>query len=175
MRFWLPFLLLVTPLFIQAQAAQGRDAPSCGLDNVTFAVKTSKGTAPVASPDSGKALVYFLEDDSAFGSIPKPTVRFGMDGQWVGATHGSSWFSFPVEPGEHHLCADWQRRVVLPGPKHEVAAVHFIAKPGKSYFFRMQNSWDRDAGLAVNFAPLDGDEGQILIRKFAFSTSQPKK
>ena len=174
MKSWLLLLLLATPVFVQAQAQQDRVAPSCGLSNVKFAVKTTTAPAPV-TPDAGKALLYFIQDDTNFESRPRPSVRFGMDGQWVGATNSNSWFVIPVDPGEHHLCANWQRRMVLLNPDHLVAAAHFTAKAGVSYFFRMRDTWSRDAGLSLDFARLDGDEGELLMQKFTFSSSQPKK
>jgi len=65
-------------------------------------VKTEKGQHP-AQPNAEKELVYIIEDDSDFGSFPKPTTRIGVDGNWVGATHGNPKFSFFVDPGIHHL------------------------------------------------------------------------
>jgi hypothetical protein len=173
---WLLLLLLATPVFAQAQAQQDRMAPSCGLSNAKFTVKTTNAPAPVTPADAGKALLYLIQDDTNFESRPRPSVRFGMDGQWVGATKSNSWFVIPVDPGEHHLCANWQRRVVLlTSDQQLVAAAHFAAKPGASYFFRMRDTWSRDAGLSIDFTPLDGDEGQLLMRKFSFNSSQPKK
>lgn len=175
MKSWLLWLLLATPAFVQAQTQPDRMAPSCGLSNVKFAVKTTNPPAPVTPPDASKALLYFIQDDTNFNSRPRPSVRFGIDGQWVGATNSNSWFVIPVDPGEHHLCANWQRRVVLLNADQQVAAAHFTAKAGASYFFRMRDTWSRDAGLSLDFARLDGDEGQLLMRKFSFSSSQPKK
>lgn len=174
MKFRLLAFLLVSPIFAQAQGADDRAAPSCGLNDVKFAVKTTKGKANAGSPDSGKALVYFLEDDTMFESLPRPTVRVGMDGSWIGATHGSSWSTFSVDPGDHHLCVNWQEEDVLSGAGHETAAARFTAKAGATYFFRVQNIWNRAAGVSIDFAPLDSDEGTLLIRKFAVSTSHPK-
>lgn len=160
---------------MQAQTQQDRMAPSCGLSNVKFEVKTTSAPAPVTPRDAGKALLYFIQDDTNFESRPRPSVRFGMDGQWVGATNSNSWFVIPVDPGKHHLCANWQRRVVLLTSDQLVAAAHFTAKPGASYFFRMRDTWSRDAGLSLDFARLDRDEGQLLMQKFSFSSSRPKK
>jgi hypothetical protein len=175
MKLRLLALLLVSPLFVHAQAAQDRAAPSCGLNSVKFDVRTARKTPSAAPSDTGNALIYFLEDDRLFGSVPKPTARFGIDGEWVGATHGSSWFSLPVASGEHHLCANWQSRVILVGSNRQVAALHFNARAGKTYFFRIQNIWSRDGGLSVNFTPIDSDEGQILIGRFAHSAFSQKK
>ena len=55
------------------------------------------------------AVVYFIENDAEFTSTPKPTTRMGIDGRWVGATHGNSYLFMTVDPGEHHLCASWQK------------------------------------------------------------------
>jgi hypothetical protein len=51
---------------------------------------------PPSQPESGKALVYFIEDDSTFNSSPKPTTRAGIDGNWVGVTH-YKWRRGPFE------------------------------------------------------------------------------
>jgi hypothetical protein len=109
MRTILLLFLIASPAF--AQSAPGvAMAPGCGAFSVTFSVKTNKNQHPFAQPDAGKALVYFVEDDSNFNATPKPTVRVGLDGAWVGATHGNSYFYFSVDVGEHHLCASWQGR-----------------------------------------------------------------
>ena len=50
---------------------------------------------PFAKPESGKALIYFLQDDPNFLSRPRPTTRFGLDGNWIGATQSNSYFIFP--------------------------------------------------------------------------------
>src|SRR5271156_829480 len=70
--------------------------PVCGVAGAKFDVKTDSARHPVTQPEAGKALVYFLEDDSEFGSTPKPTTMASLDGQWVGATHGDSYFYFSV-------------------------------------------------------------------------------
>lgn len=162
------FLLLASTLPLRAQTPQYRIAPSCGPTNVKFSVKTDESKSPPAAPDTGKALVYFIEDTAAFDNGPAPTVRVGMDGSWIGAAHGNSWFAFNVDPGVHHLCANWQGAVFgIIGSDQEVAAAHFTAEAGKTYFFRMQNIRYEKAGISLDLAPIDSDEGQILIKGFA--------
>lgn len=175
MKLLLLFFLLLPSALVHAQAAEDRSAPACGLESMKFTVKTSPRGDLSMQPPAGKALIYFLQDDSAFQSRPRPSVRFGMDGSWVGATDSNSWFAIAVDPGKHHLCASWQSHVVLFLSNNQLAAVHLRAKTGKVYFFRMQNIFNRAEGLTVNFAPVDSDEGQILIRKFSYSTSRQKK
>src|ERR1022692_4903336 len=65
----------------------------------------------------------------------KPTVRVSLDGSWVGANRGASYFFFPVEPGEHHLCADWQSAPPsVVGRK--LALSNLGAEPGQTYYLR---------------------------------------
>jgi hypothetical protein len=87
--------LIASAALAQAQTGETRLAPSCGPDEVTFEVKTDKSSHPLGQPVAGKALVYFLQDDSeSYGQIG-PTTRLGVDGGWVGATHPEfrSWTS----------------------------------------------------------------------------------
>lgn len=164
------------PAFGQSQPASTAGAPGCGAANIEFDVKTDNKQHPTAQPDAGNALVYFLQDDSEFGSRPRPTVRFGIDGAWVGATHSYSYFYVSVDPGEHHICSSWQGLVVLVGPARREAALHFTAEAGRAYYFRANDILDRESRLpAVLLRPLDSDEAQLLMTNFASSTSHPKK
>lgn len=166
-------LLAATPVS-QTKSASVNSIPGCGPPNVKFAVKTNKSQHPVAPQEKDKAVIYFLEDDSSFESRPLPTTRLGVDGKWVGANHGDSYFYLSVDPGEHHLCASWQSFVAF-GAHETSAAAHFTAEAGQSYFFRVRNIWLREHGVThVELTPLDSDEGQLLASRFAFSTSQPK-
>jgi hypothetical protein len=137
-------------------------------------VKTDKAQHPITQPGNGRAVLYFVEDDSNFQSTPKPTTRIGLDGTWIGANHGNSYFYLTVEPGEHHLCASWQSTVGF-GTRNKSAAAHFTAEPGGVYYFRVENTWLRESMiLGIELSPLDSDEGQLLASKFAYSTSHVK-
>lgn len=166
-------LLLGAGCVATAQSTVG--APGCGPESGHFDVKTTKSQHPGAQADTGKAMVYFLQDDREFESIPKPVVRMGIDGKWIGATHGTSYLATVVEPGQHHLCASWQTNVTIAGSKQS-AALHFTAEAGQVYFFSVRDRWFRDHGsLPMTFEALDSDEGKLLISQFAFATSQPKQ
>lgn len=170
--------LVLSVLMLSTVFAFGSDdriAPACGLNGVHFDVSTTKQSSPAPAPSSGKALVYFIQDDTKFESRPRPTVRFAVDGSWVGATRANSWFALQVEPGVHHICADWQKKVVLFSVIPEAAAAHFTAQAGQIYYFRMRDRWNKLDGLSIKLAPLDTDEGPILLREFSVSTSHPKK
>jgi Protein of unknown function (DUF2846) len=175
MRTLVVILLFATPVF--AQGSQG-PAPCASLPNTSFNVKTDPTQMTLPQPDAGKALVYFLQDDSDFVTSPRPTTRFAVDGAWVGATHSNSYFYAYVAPGEHHLCAGWQPGAFL--PEGGSSAAHFTAEPGGVYYFRVQNLALRDATRGnsmkmIGFDRLDSDEGQLLVNRFAFSDSSAKK
>jgi len=166
-------LLSLAGTVTRAQDATG--APGCGPDPEHFDVKTTKNQHPEMKNEADKAVIYFLQDDLEFESIPRPVVRLGIDSKWVGATHGTSYLATTVEPGEHHLCASWQTNVTIGQPK-QGAALHFTAEAGKSYFFSARDRWFRDHGsFPMKFDTLDTDEGRLLISQFAVATSKPKK
>jgi hypothetical protein len=170
---------LVAVLFICSAWAQDKPtsaavAPGCGPTDAKFDVKTDKAQHPIIPAESGKAVVYFVEDDTHFHSNPKPTTRIGLDGSWVGANHGNSYFSLTVDPGEHHLCASWQSWIGA-GTRNNAAAVHFTAEAGGVYYFSVKNSWLRESMImGIELVPLDSDEGQLLASRFSFSTFHPK-
>jgi hypothetical protein len=154
--------LLTTLVFAQTDSAW---APACGAPDTKFDVKTDKEQYP-AQPETGKALVYFIQDDSEFLSRPRPTTRVAMDGEWLGATRSNSYFYFFAAPGVHHLCTSWQPAIL----EQRTAATHFTAEAGTVYYFSVKNGPGN-----MNFSPLDSDERQLLVNQFSFSTSHPKK
>lgn len=134
-----------------------------------FAVKTDKNQHPTAQPDAGKALVYVIGDVDLY----QPTTRVGLDGAWVEANHGESYFFFPVSPEEHHLCIDWQSfhsRLSNLGP-----ALTFSAETGKTYYFRIAGDENKKRELGLALEQLDPAKALFLISSSALSTSHPKK
>ena len=174
MKVFLVLFFVALPAFGQNQPSGTAVAPGCGPAKAEFEVTPGQDPHPSSQPADGKALVYFLQDDGDFASRPRPTVRFGIDGAWAGATHSNSYFYVSVDPGEHHLCASWQGTVVL-GPSRKEAAFQFTAEAGQTYYFRANDVANRGSSLAaVIFNPLNSDEAQLLMNKFTFSTSHPK-
>jgi len=105
--------------------------PGCGDKKIKWDVTTDRSKHPIATAEPGKALVYFLQDDTNFRATPRPTTRFGLNGSWVGATQANAYFYVSVDPGEQHLCARWQLGAQA---GHTAAADHFLAEADKSYF-----------------------------------------
>jgi hypothetical protein len=110
---------------------------ACGPADVKFNV-TSSGQQLTAQSEPGKALVYVVEQfDKPENELVTPTLRVGLDGAWVGATYGTSYLFFSVEPGEHHLCSDWQSLPPLRLINHlPPSLANLTAESGRIYYFR---------------------------------------
>lgn len=137
---------------------------ACGPLQVNFDTSISNDKPP-SQPAPGKALVYVAAE------MPIVTLKIGMDGAWMGATHGRSYFSFSIDPGEHHLCIQWQSHR---GFSRMLSFARLNAEPGKTYYFR-----GRIYGLVnpqyLDLDLIDPDEGQYLVASSPLSVSHPKK
>ncbi len=157
---------------------KGVIARACGPESVTFDVKTAQALAALPNPDAGKALVFVIQDRRLVGECIKctPTVRIGVDGNWVGAQHHDSWLSFSVQPGGHHLCADLQasERGRSAEPKR-ISLTSFTAEAGTVYYFRVRTTNDRLGWTTVDVGAVNRDEGELLVTSYPPSSSQPQK
>ena len=118
-------------VFLFAASALGQNFPSaCGPENISFNVALDKSLSPLLKTEPGKATIVFIQDIGAQQlKIGGHVIgKFGVDGAWVGAIRNNSYFSMPLEPGEHHICVSVESE--LP----EFA--HFTAEAGKVYYFR---------------------------------------
>ncbi len=150
---------------------------ACGPADVRFDAHTSSPGQP-ASLEPGKALVYVSEVfKKAPGDITNPTIRIGMDGSWMGATRSNSYIAFEVDPGEHHLCTNWQSH--LKRFSRETAFARLTAEAGKTYYFRARINYESAGGqvsaMSLDLEPIDPDEGQYLVVSNPASTSHPQK
>ena len=165
-------IALIALLFAASALAQGPaadPAAACGPANVSFKVKLGAQNMLV-QPYPGKALVYFIHDAGSWGALGYPTTKLGIDGSWMGANHGDSYFSVFVEPGEHHVCATLQSSIVA----DRVELAHWKAEAGKVYYYRTRLVLSRSVEL-LELEPIDSDQGKYLIASFPLSVSTPKK
>ena len=127
----------------------------------------------------------FIETVDECGGCTTPPLRFGVDGQWLGANRGNSYFAVDVVPGIHHLCALSQGSL---GPsKPEVRWVNFAAAADRVYYFvanlsvisRLQGvGLDGTLELqqgAVNFAQVSEEEGKRRMKASPLSVWRRKK
>lgn len=144
---------------------------SCGNDQIKFDVKTEKGQPAPAAPDASKAQIIFMENENQM-VVPfhDATVRFGMDGAWVGANYGNSYFALTVNPGVHHLCASWQSDI----EKKNVDVTSFTAEPGKIYYFAADVTVNSRSSITFGLSQLNEDQGKYRLKTWKLSTSKPK-
>lgn len=80
-----------------------------------------------------------------------------------------------VEPGEHHLCSEWQTDVVLNYPqKRTKAALQFTAESGKTYYFRAKDIAIKEL-VGAELEAMDSDEAQLVMGSLEYSSSHRKK
>lgn len=162
--------LMAAPMAL-GQAPVAADA-GCGAAGVSFRVEAATGGMP-AAPPAGKALVVFIEKD--VGASIAATSLAGMDGQWMGATHGNAWFAFEADPGVHHLCAQTHFSIWVGGDSEE-ALLHFNAQAGRTYYFEAKNlAFSAERQADVSLTPVDGDEGRYLVSTEKLVGSKRKK
>jgi hypothetical protein len=177
-RFVLLLLVCAAPVIAQDQSADLRAAAGCGPAATEFSVKVDKNQHVVAQPQPGKALVYVIAQENPDDSynVGDVTTRVGLDGTWVGANYGESYLSFPLTPGEHRVCIDWQSS--LASRQQLSRATEFTAEAGKTYYFR---TWILPSGLSGGrrerlwLKQVDSAEGLLLLSKAGQSTWKEKK
>jgi hypothetical protein len=157
-----------------ASHAWAVDLPSsCGDNNVQFSAKAKAGKPLPAAPAAGNAQIIFIENENQMiGPFMHATVRYGMDGAWVGANYGNSYFALTVDPGEHHLCANWKTGLKM--HPTDSKAIVFTAQPGQVYYFAGKVTVESRDVITFDFAPLNDDEGKYQMKSLKQSTSKPK-
>jgi uncharacterized protein DUF2846 len=167
-RRWLGLLAVVllgaVPAPAQDSGAAELTAAGCGPISQSFDVKTTDSQHPVSQPEAGKALVYFVVNYYA-----APTMRMGVDGTWMGANNGKSYFFFQVAPGEHNFCVAWQSRAFKKSSMHAGEAIRLNVEAGKTYYLRLTSGYTR---LHLELA--DEAEGHFLIGSSEYATFKPK-
>jgi hypothetical protein len=177
-------LVFATVAWAQDNSATQDKGSGCGPDQAKFRVKRDAHSHPTGTPQGGKALVYVFADselDNVAIQIGGLITRVGIDGEWVGAFEYKSYTYFSVDPGEHRMCTSQQSS--LKSRRDNATAITFTAEEGKVYYFRTQPT---PTGLAssaatqvpngdVELATLDPAEAQLMIPRWAYSTSEPKK
>ena len=111
MRAALFVVLFAVSAFAQDQAAITAAQAACGPKEVKFVAKQDAAQHPTPQADPGKALVYVVQNLGEMQCSGCALTKVGLDGAWVGATQGSSYVYFPAEPGERHICVNWQSRL----------------------------------------------------------------
>jgi hypothetical protein len=155
----------------QDEAAMAMAQAACGPKGANFDV-TWDSAHVTPQPESGKALVYVIENVGAEQCRGCATTKVGMDGNWMGANKGDAYFFFPVSPGEHHLCANWQSAFGWSSRNGVFAMTDFNAEAGHTYYFEVRVA---ERILFFDLHALNDDQGKYLVACDLFSVSHPKK
>ena len=167
-------LLLCVSLLAAVQAKAKTTLPdACGDPNIKFEVSTLKDQPAPAPPEPGKAQIIFVENFEKPGFVGAPsTTRVGVDGAWVGANQGNSYFVLTVDPGVHHVCVVWR------GNRSDVEVKSLTAEPGKIYYFEAKIVITH-TGQAINstfeLLPLDNDTGTYRVKAWKLATWKTNK
>jgi hypothetical protein len=172
MKAALVLVFFVASAFAQDQAAIAAAQAACGPSSVKFDAKQDATQHPVAQADPAKAVVFIVQEIGEKQCKRCALTKAGLDGAWIGANQGSSYFFFSTEPGEHHLCLNWQSR--LDWVSRMFAFANFTAEPGKVYYFRAR-IFPGHFDYSFDLDPLNSDQGKFLVASSAFSVSHPKK
>jgi hypothetical protein len=154
-------------------ADQPRLAAACGPAATSFKVELDRAQHGPVPPEAGHAQIYFIHEAGLPYerlTVGYPTTKYALDGSWVGAGHGDSWFAVAVAPGEHHVCATLQSSFV----DQRVELAHFSVEAGKSYFFRTRLVLSGTVEL-LELDPIDSDEGEYAFSIYPMATAHAKK
>jgi hypothetical protein len=146
-------LLCATPALAQST---NLSIAACGKLEGKYKVKLDNSQHSINAPDPGKARVVFVHE-TQYQYPGYPVVRIALDGTPAGATHGNSYFSVSIEPGEHHLCTSLQSSFFS-----GLQLAHFTAEPGQTYYFRTRLLSDAKT-YDLDLSPLDSDQGRHLV------------
>jgi hypothetical protein len=164
---------LLCTLFALGNQLRAATLPdSCGNDKSKFEVQTEKHQPAPAGPAEGKAQIVLLENENQMvAPFSDATVRFALDGTWVGADNGNSYFSIDVVPGMHHLCANWQSAFHR---NMNTQLTSFTADPGKVYYFEADVTVESKETVTFGLSQLNGDQGQYKVKSSAHATGTSK-
>lgn len=168
-------LLLPISLAAAAQNSRGPLPDACGTLPVSKHAISASSVTSSLQPAPGHALIVFVQTMETAGSVSlNAQLRVGMDGRWIAATNGQSWFAVNADPGMRHLCVYWPSKW---GPDPTRTYANLVdAKPGNVYYFRIAVVWRKfNDGIhtmmaepyqeqSVTLLPVNRDEAEYLLR-----------
>jgi hypothetical protein len=142
-------LILVTLSSIVLAAEEW--PPSCGPKTEKYDLKIEKTAGTKISASSDQSTVYFV---TKLSRLNRAIYMVAIDGAWVGALRGDSYFHTTVTSGVHHAClwVNHMRPVLL----------ELNLTPGKTYYVR--GHWVPGfARASIDAEIVSSDEGAFLV------------
>jgi len=142
--------------------------PACGLSGQTLKVKTTKSAHAPIHPAPGTATLVFANNESE--CIGCAVVNVGVDGHWVGANQGNSYFAVAVAPGERHVCVYWSVREAYLRSVVDLTELH--AEAGQVDYFRTDvDNGSRTGQPQLRVWAISPDEGNFLVSQSSLASS----
>jgi hypothetical protein len=135
---------------------------SCGPKDAKFKVDSDETNHPLPEAKPDMALVYVLRTEQK-----KITAQLAVDGEWLGANKGKSYFVIFVAPGKRSLCSSSR------GGKVEILAEF---APGKTYYLEQHlnlGGWFA-APIHEELLFLDEAKGKPLVNDSKLSVMSKK-
>ena len=103
-------------------------------------------------------------------------MKWGVDGDWVGATRHRTYLAIPIDPGEHRVCAEWQVPPTI-ATRATNGTLRFTAVAGRTYYFRSINLYQphniHQASVVLD--PTTGDDGSLLAKQSGRANWTPQR
>jgi hypothetical protein len=160
----------------RAQQPAANDSPitaACGAASPRFSIQKEAADPVAAQPHPDQALVYLIEEMPGIPFVSS-TVDSGLDGKWVGATKAETYMTLLLNPGVHHLCAEYQTHLPT-GEQGKTTLLRLDLEAGKTYYILYRGLITKASSEVAFLEPVDEDEGRMLLQTFDHVDSHPKK
>ncbi|HEV2575805.1 MAG TPA: hypothetical protein VGU25_01225 [Acidobacteriaceae bacterium] len=161
------------PIHAQQPILPGMNPSACGSGRPNFSIKEDASAPAVTQAPDGKALIHVIEQMPPVGLI-STKVAVGVDGSWVGETKPQTYVSFTVDPGVHHICANYQGDAAV-GEEGKTILRRLNVEAGHTYYLLYRGIFSRDSGEVAFFDEVDEDEGGYLLQTSQHVISTTKK
>ncbi len=163
------FFAILLVVVMQARCTTLPDA--CGDEKIKVDVAVQKPPSALPAANTTSATLVFVQrlGESCIGCS---VTRVGLDGTWIGANKGASFFSVTTAPGEHHVCAFWD----APGARIEnkIELTELEALAGQIYYFEIEIGPRSTREFAMRLKPISADMGTFLVSRSKQSVATPK-
>jgi hypothetical protein len=163
---------LLCALFVIGNQLRATTLPdACGDEKVKVDVAVQKPSSAPPAANATTATLVFVQRLGG-SCIGCSVSRVGLDGTWIGANKGASFFSVTTAPGDHHVCALWE--APLAKIENRVGLTDFEALAGQIYYFETEITPRSTGEFALRMKPISADMGTFLVSRSKQSVAIPK-
>jgi len=124
------FLSLCAVLLLVPSAKAGKLPSSCGPMGAHPSIQLQTFSRKLSPIPVGMARLVVVQQ---IGVCPHcGVVRVGLNGKWIGANKGDSWFAVTIPPGKQRVCVAWNAPFVRLTDR--IHLTELDAEAGKTYY-----------------------------------------